>query len=167
MELDIADRLATGELEAIGLTPGADTEGQCTIIAPTFFASLSCEIDWTHGKLRSLGRNFADVRIAAAQDRHKAVAPAAAAPMHAASDDKVGRTNTYGKSATVLCELFRKPENCDLSAEKLHPEFATLFAEVYPRQQYKIDPPGVTTLRKHLKVFRQQPTGTDNNKIVS
>ena len=79
------------------------------------------------------------------------------------SEGTVGRTNTYGKSATILRQLFWKAANCDLSAEKLHPDFKTLFAETFPRQQFKIEPPGVTTLRKHLKVFRQEPTETDNN----
>lgn len=162
IELDILARLASGELEGIGLATGANTEGRCTIIPPTFFASDSCEIDWTNSTLQSLGRGFADVRISRSDNANGNIVAPTESPAPIGKRGG-GRPSQYARAKVIIAELLRNPAFEGMRAGKLKEVFNTAYLQRYSTPEIPIAPVSVRALQDYLKQYERELAETRKN----
>ena len=180
MYAELFSALANGTLEAWGFRTDRQPEEAPQLIPTHFFDELpnfsDCENNviavgqWRYERIKirkSIGKApvpMPEPAAVAVPESSSISAPeTCVGDVPPASKRAGGRPDTYPLSKAVLTELYARPALAVLSAQKLHPQFAEKFEQMFPRADYQISPPGIRTLRDQIKLYREELAETGNN----
>lgn len=155
MQLELRDRVANGELIALGIQTLPIPKSITEQIAKPFFAVSSVDIDWDHDRISGLGLEFHDVRLSFANGPNSNQSESIVSNPPIAKRGG-GRPSRYPEATEILEILFRDDNYRKMRAAALLDPFNREFSKRFERPNRKIAPISERSLRDHLKLYRKE-----------